>query len=92
MQRIETSLPGVSELRSIIHGDARGFIETYHRAKFANPGILDIFIQDNLSCSNKGTLLRLGMDDERLIVKAFRNPPEHFIPAVCSKPPFQSHS
>lgn len=57
MQRIETSLPGVFELRSVIHPDARGFfLETFHKAKFAELGIADTFVQDNHSLSSKGTL------------------------------------
>jgi dTDP-4-dehydrorhamnose 3,5-epimerase len=57
MQQIETSLPGVFELRSVIHRDARGFfIETFHKAKLAELGIADTFVQDNHSCSGKGTL------------------------------------
>lgn len=57
MQRIETSLPGVFELRPVVHGDARGFfIETYHQANFATLGIPDTFVQDNHSRSAKGTL------------------------------------
>jgi len=57
MQRIETSLPGVFELRPIIHLDARGFfLETYHQAKFASLGINDSFLQDNHSRSARGTL------------------------------------
>src|SRR5580692_7111889 len=57
MQRIETSLPGVFELRPVIHRDARGFfIETFHQAKFADLGIADTFVQDNHSRSSAGTL------------------------------------
>jgi dTDP-4-dehydrorhamnose 3,5-epimerase len=57
MQRIETSLPGVFELRPIIHHDTRGFfIETYHQAKFVGLGIADTFVQDNHSRSTKRTL------------------------------------
>ncbi len=57
MQRLETSLPGVFELRPVVHRDARGFfIETYQKAKFANLGIADGFVQDNHSRSAKGTL------------------------------------
>jgi dTDP-4-dehydrorhamnose 3,5-epimerase len=57
VQRIETSLPGVFELRPKVFRDARGyFIETYHRAQFAELGILDLFVQDNHSRSLKGTL------------------------------------
>jgi dTDP-4-dehydrorhamnose 3,5-epimerase len=57
MQRIETSLSGVFELRPVIHRDARGFfIETFQKAKFADLGISDTFVQDNHSRSSKGTL------------------------------------
>ena len=57
MQRIETSLPGVCELRPKVIRDARGFfMETYHRAKFAELGITDSFVQDNHSFSTKGIL------------------------------------
>ena len=57
MQRLETSLPGVFELRPVVHRDARGFfIETYQKVKFADLGIADVFVQDNHSRSAKGTL------------------------------------
>jgi dTDP-4-dehydrorhamnose 3,5-epimerase len=57
MKRIETSLPGVFELRPLIHRDARGFfIETYHQAKFSELGISVGFVQDNHSRSAQGTL------------------------------------
>ena len=57
MRRIETSLPGVIELRPVVHGDARGFfIETYHQANFIVLGISDKFVQDNHARSSKGTL------------------------------------
>ena len=57
MQRIETSLPGVLELRPKIFRDARGFfMETYHQTRFSELGITDVFVQDNHSCSSKGTL------------------------------------
>ena len=57
MQLIETSLPGVFELRPVVHRDTRGFfIETYHKEKFADLGIADAFVQDNHSRSAKTTL------------------------------------
>src|SRR5246127_4825188 len=57
MQRIETSLPGVYELRPVVYRDARGaFLEIYHRAKFTALGINDTFLQDNHSISSRGTL------------------------------------
>jgi len=55
MQRIETSLPGIYELRPHIYRDSRGsFLETYHRTKFADLGIEDTFLQDNHSISSRG--------------------------------------
>ena len=57
MERIETSLPGVYELRPVVHRDSRGsFLETYHHAKFAEFGIKDTYLQDNHSISTRGTL------------------------------------
>jgi len=57
MERIETSLPGVCELRPKVFSDKRGFfLETYHEAKFAELGIKDHFVQDNHSSSVRGTL------------------------------------
>jgi dTDP-4-dehydrorhamnose 3,5-epimerase len=57
MKRIETSLPGVFELRPVIHRDSRGsFLETYPQAKFGDLGIKDVFLQDNHSVSSRGTL------------------------------------
>lgn len=57
MQRLETTLPGVWEIRPNVHRDARGFfLETYHRAKFAELAVTAAFVQDNHSCSVKNTL------------------------------------
>lgn len=57
MERLETSLPGVVELRHKIFRDKRGFfLETYHQANFARLGIRDCFVQDNHSSSTRGTL------------------------------------
>jgi len=57
MERIETSLPGVIELRPRILRDQRGFfLETYHQAHFAELGIKDHFVQDNHSSSVQRTL------------------------------------
>ena len=37
--------------------DARGFfLESYHKERFAEAGFADTFVQDNHSCSVKGTL------------------------------------
>jgi dTDP-4-dehydrorhamnose 3,5-epimerase len=56
-RRIETSLPGVCELRPQIFRDGRGFfLETYHSNEFPKLGISDAFVQDNHSSSRKGVL------------------------------------
>jgi dTDP-4-dehydrorhamnose 3,5-epimerase len=57
LQIIETSLPGVLELRPNIFRDARGFfLETYSTKDFGDLVITDNFVQDNHSWSNKGVL------------------------------------
>jgi len=57
MERIETSLTGVYELRPVVHRDGRGFfLETYHRANLTHLGITDTFVQDNHSLSVRGIL------------------------------------
>ena len=73
MQRIETSLPGVYELRPVIYRDARGsFLETYHQAKFTALGISDTFLQDNHSISSRGTLRGLHYQLQKVQAKLCR--------------------
>jgi dTDP-4-dehydrorhamnose 3,5-epimerase len=73
MERIETSLPGVYELRPLVHRDSRGsLVETYHRARFADLGIQDIFVQDNHSISSRGTLRGLHYQLQRAQAKVCR--------------------
>src|ERR1035438_5034123 len=57
MLRLETALPGLWELRPKVFTDERGFfMETYHRERFRQLGISDLFVQDNHSRSARGTL------------------------------------
>ena len=57
MQKLKTSLPDVWELQPKIFRDARGFfLETYNHQKFSELGLPDVFVQDNHSRSEKGTL------------------------------------
>ncbi len=57
VEKIETTLPGVWELRPKVYSDSRGFFfESYHAARYKDLGIHEAFIQDNHSCSAKGTL------------------------------------
>ena len=73
MQKIATSLPEVWELRPQIFRDDRGFfIESYNQARFADAGIAETFVQDNHSCSVKGTLRGLHYQLERAQSKLCR--------------------
>ncbi|HVB34528.1 MAG TPA: dTDP-4-dehydrorhamnose 3,5-epimerase [Patescibacteria group bacterium] len=57
MNCIPSALPGVWVIQPEIVRDGRGvFLETYHRAKLAELGIADEFVQDNHSFSVQGTL------------------------------------
>jgi dTDP-4-dehydrorhamnose 3,5-epimerase len=57
LERRETTLAGVLELRPKVFRDSRGlFLETYHRKRFAEIGINDTFVQDNCSISEKNTV------------------------------------
>ncbi len=57
LDKLETSLPCVWELRPRLIYDVRGFfMETYQQEAFAELGIADTFVQDNHSQSTKGTL------------------------------------
>lgn len=57
MKFSETELPGVILIEPDVHRDARGFfLESYHAHKYAEHGIDVRFVQDNHSCSQRGTL------------------------------------
>jgi dTDP-4-dehydrorhamnose 3,5-epimerase len=56
-QRFESAIPGVIVIEPQVFRDARGFfLETYHHAQFTNLGVSEPFVQDNHSCSRRGTL------------------------------------
>jgi dTDP-4-dehydrorhamnose 3,5-epimerase len=53
----KTALPGVILIHPDVFRDARGlFFELYHAKKYADAGIPDRFVQDNVSYSVRGTL------------------------------------
>jgi dTDP-4-dehydrorhamnose 3,5-epimerase len=53
----ETKLPGVLIFEPDLFSDDRGFfLETWRRQRYYDAGILDSFVQDNVSVSQKGTL------------------------------------
>ena len=57
MRFTETELTGVVLIEPQVFGDPRGFfMETYHRAKFEEAGIREVFVQDNHSRSARGVL------------------------------------
>ena len=57
MQVIETPIAGVRILEPKVFGDARGFfVETWNQARYAEAGLPERFVQDNLSFSRRGVL------------------------------------
>lgn len=52
-----TNLPGVVIIEPRVFGDARGFfMETWNQARYAEAGLPERFVQDNLSFSRRGVL------------------------------------
>ena len=57
MKLLETTIPGVLLIETVIYSDDRGFfMESYHAQRFADLGISNQFVQDNHSKSTRGTL------------------------------------
>jgi len=57
MNVIQTELPGVLIIEPRVFGDVRGFfMETWHQLRYAEAGIAEHFVQDNLSLSRRGIL------------------------------------
>ncbi|TCJ11710.1 dTDP-4-dehydrorhamnose 3,5-epimerase [Parasulfuritortus cantonensis] len=57
MHTTETTLPGVRLIEPTVFGDERGFfLETWHQARYAELGLPECFVQDNLSYSRRGVL------------------------------------
>jgi dTDP-4-dehydrorhamnose 3,5-epimerase len=53
----ETPLPGVLRVEPVVFGDARGFfMESYSAQRYAEAGIAEPFVQDNVSRSARGVL------------------------------------
>jgi dTDP-4-dehydrorhamnose 3,5-epimerase len=66
----ETSLPGVRLIEPQVFGDARGFFtELYREERYAEAGIGDRFVQDNLSRSARGVLRGLHFQHPRAQAK-----------------------
>jgi len=57
MNFIKTEIPGIIIIEPKVFGDSRGFfMESFHKTRFAENGINEEFVQDNVSRSSKGTL------------------------------------
>lgn len=57
MEVIETALPGLLEIRPVVHRDPRGFFaETFREDRLAAAGVRERFVQDNHSRSARGVL------------------------------------
>ena len=57
MKCLTTQLPGVILIEPVVYRDDRGFfLETYQVKKYAEAGIPQPFVQDNLSHSSQGVL------------------------------------
>lgn len=57
MNVTELSLPGVLLIEPKVHGDARGFFtELFQAERYAQHGVREPFVQDNLSLSRRGVL------------------------------------
>ncbi|HWO00258.1 MAG TPA: dTDP-4-dehydrorhamnose 3,5-epimerase [Blastocatellia bacterium] len=73
MRRIEIPLRGVCLIEPNVFCDERGFFfESYHEAKYADLGIVDRFVQDNHSRSERGTLRGLHYQHKRPQAKLCR--------------------
>ena len=64
MNLIETEIPGVLLIEPKVFGDERGwFMETWQQARYADAGIGNRFVQDNLAYSRKGVLRGLHVQN-----------------------------
>lgn len=66
VKKIPTSLPGVFILEPRVFRDERGFFfESYNQRIMAEVGIVEIFVQDNHSCSSRDVLRGLHYQVKR---------------------------
>ena len=57
MNIIQTDIPGVLIIEPRVFGDARGFfMETWQQRRYADAGLPEQFVQDNISFSRRGIL------------------------------------
>jgi dTDP-4-dehydrorhamnose 3,5-epimerase len=78
MRISQTTLPGVLVIEPVTLEDERGFfLETYHRDRYADLGILSDFVQDNHARSSRGVLRGLHYQ--------FRHPQAKLVRVVCGE-------
>jgi dTDP-4-dehydrorhamnose 3,5-epimerase len=66
MNVVPTKLPGVVVIEPRAFADARGFLmETWNQQRYAEAGLPERFVQDNLSCSLKNVLRGLHLQFPR---------------------------
>lgn len=57
MDVLTTPISGLLIFKPKIYGDARGFfLESYNQQRYRDAGLMETFVQDNLSFSQKGVL------------------------------------
>lgn len=70
MKVIATGLPGVMIIEPKVFGDARGFfMETWNQARYGQYGLPVVFVQDNLSFSQRGVLRGLHFQNPKAQAK-----------------------
>jgi dTDP-4-dehydrorhamnose 3,5-epimerase len=70
---VTTDLPGVMLVEPTVYEDPRGwFMESYHRERFVEAGLVERLVQDNHSRSVRGTLRGLHFQYPRGQVKLVR--------------------
>jgi dTDP-4-dehydrorhamnose 3,5-epimerase len=66
MKVTHCDIPGLLIIEPKVFGDARGFfLETWHRDRYRAAGLDMDFVQDNLSCSRRGTIRGLHFQNPR---------------------------
>lgn len=62
MRVIRLAVPDVLLVEPTVFGDGRGFfMETYSAQRYADAGMADVFVQDNVSLSRRGVLRGLHL-------------------------------
>jgi dTDP-4-dehydrorhamnose 3,5-epimerase len=78
MRVTPTTLPGVLVIEPDVHRDGRGyFVETFQHDRYAAHGMTRRFVQDNQSCSVRGTVRGLHLQ--------VRHPQEKLIRVVAGE-------